>query len=289
MYLKLVSRRLSGGLHSISPVIVKRSRWVPYLVVTFLVLIPAAAWRLHRRGQFHSLRAEIAQKVQTEDLAQAEESRPGSQAPLVLVRSSTPDASRPEFLSTTLLPGRGLSVLQITALLPGNGEAKILSAPGPEMLARRVIGGASVADDDQGSFRVPWGGHLAGTTTPVGTSISTAWRGQTIEEPTEGSLAPDTAEALSLSGQAADSVLSKAVPGGMRTDAALRGVNGDGHWFSETEVHLAVQMTAGLIEISARARNSGDRPEPLGIGWHRALPWTPVHAAGRCFCFLPDR
>jgi hypothetical protein len=38
----------------------------------------------------------------------------------------------PEFLSVTLLPGRGMNVLQITAYIPGKGEVNLLASPSIE-------------------------------------------------------------------------------------------------------------------------------------------------------------
>ena len=44
-------------------------------------------------------------------------------------RSQIGGGSRPEFLSATLLPGRGMNVLQITAYLPHKGEVSLLASP----------------------------------------------------------------------------------------------------------------------------------------------------------------
>ena len=44
--------------------------------------------------------------------------RPGGQDAMVLSALADAAEARPEFLSATLLPGRGMNVLQITAYLP---------------------------------------------------------------------------------------------------------------------------------------------------------------------------
>jgi len=38
----------------------------------------------------------------------------------------------PEFLSVTMLPGRGMNVLQIKAYIPGKGEVNLLASPSVE-------------------------------------------------------------------------------------------------------------------------------------------------------------
>ena len=39
-----------------------------------------------------------------------------------LQRKATGDGSKPEFLTATILPGRGMNLFQITANIPGKGE-----------------------------------------------------------------------------------------------------------------------------------------------------------------------
>src|ERR1700722_1525879 len=46
-----------------------------------------------------------------------------------LKRGATSHGKQPEFLSVTLLPGRGMNVFQITADIPGRGETPLLKSP----------------------------------------------------------------------------------------------------------------------------------------------------------------
>ena len=48
---------------------------------------------------------------------------------VTLSRKPTPGATKPEFTSVTLLPGRALMVQQITAFFPGKGEVNVLAEP----------------------------------------------------------------------------------------------------------------------------------------------------------------
>ncbi len=52
--------------------------------------------------------------------------QPGGQEAAVLMRTRPAGDSTPEFLSATILPGRGMNVLQITAYLPGKGEVNLM-------------------------------------------------------------------------------------------------------------------------------------------------------------------
>ena len=48
---------------------------------------------------------------------------------IVKLERKAGDATKPEFLTATILPGRGMNLLQITANIPGKGEIPILFAP----------------------------------------------------------------------------------------------------------------------------------------------------------------
>src|ERR1700761_4458734 len=74
---------------------------------------------------------------------------PGLRAQTVLVggmdvvhlrRAATSHGKKPEFLSVTLLPGRGMNVFQITAEIPGRGETPVLKSPSVEEAASLLTG-----------------------------------------------------------------------------------------------------------------------------------------------------
>ena len=66
-------------------------------------------------------------------VSQAQQSAPGSQTrhesrhPLAC--KPTPGATKPEFTSVTVFPGRALMLQQVTANFPGKGEVKVLAEP----------------------------------------------------------------------------------------------------------------------------------------------------------------
>ena len=53
----------------------------------------------------------------------------GGENALTLTRKATAGGSKPEFLSVTLLPGRGMNMFQVTAAIPGKGEIPLLRSP----------------------------------------------------------------------------------------------------------------------------------------------------------------
>src|SRR5271155_4524098 len=67
-----------------------------------------------------------------------------------LQRKATGDGSKPEFLSATILPGRGMNLFQITANIPGKGETPLFFDL-PEQFG-------SAADDSNGNPSFAGGG-----------------------------------------------------------------------------------------------------------------------------------
>ena len=74
----------------------------------------------------------------------------------------------PEFLSVTMLPGRGMNVLQITAYLPGKGEVNLMASPSVYGAAGAMTGKGKDANGQVslamgGAFEAPWAGRIWGT------------------------------------------------------------------------------------------------------------------------------
>ena len=91
-----------------------------------------------------------SQPVQAQELpgsATPNIERIGSLEALTLHRVRTGDGKRPQFLSVTLLPNRGMDVFQIAADIPGRGETQLIASSSLEEAARRM-------DDPNGN---PWG------------------------------------------------------------------------------------------------------------------------------------
>ncbi len=63
----------------------------------------------------------------------------GGQDVVHLSRGRSGNGGTPEFLSATLLPGRGMNMFQITAWIPGRGETPLLTSPSLEDAAEASL------------------------------------------------------------------------------------------------------------------------------------------------------
>ncbi len=74
----------------------------------------------------------------------------------------------PEFLSATVLPGRGMNVLHIRAFIPGKGEVDLMASPAVEGAASAMTGKDMDAEGQAsmamgGAFEAPLAGRIWGT------------------------------------------------------------------------------------------------------------------------------
>ena len=276
MYWNLFKRWMGGMWDGLFPRGLRRSNALLVLGVVAVIGIPGLGYYLHTRGRFHALKNEI--KGDAGDRAPVGP-RPGGLDPVVLTRAETPGGTLPEFRSVTLLPGLGMDVLQITATLPDGREVALLAAPSVEAMAN---GGSSSGagssgagpgairtgqNDTHGAIEAPWGGLLTGLLSPVGTSLRTTWRGRTIEAPTDAT-GRGVAYGGMLAGMAADDTQTPGRVEGPAAVARFEGTSFDERWPSKTEVTVTVGLAARTVELTVTAKNLGDQPEPMGLGWH---------------------
>ena len=259
MYWNLFKRRLAGLRDGLFPRGFRRSPALPILVVIAVIGLPGLGYYVHQRGQISKLKREIQGETQQPAVQLP---RPGGVEPIILTRAQTPGANAPEFRSATLLPGLGMSLLQISAFVPGRGEVALLAAPSLEEMTDGTMSPKMGQNDTRGAFEVPWGGMLGGLLSPVGT-LRTAWRGHQLEAPADV-LSRGVGVGGLLGLQAADSAQAN----GASALAAFGNLDFDGHWISRTEVNVTVSLEAKQIVMRVTAKNVGDQPEPMGIGWH---------------------
>jgi aldose 1-epimerase len=106
----------------------------------------------------------------------------GGQPVVLLQRKPTHSAAEPEFLSATVLPGRGMNLFQITAKIPGKGEVPILASPSLEAAAPRLNEGPQDVHGVHsfafgGAFLAPYANRIRGKLTSDGKNIVTEWDG----------------------------------------------------------------------------------------------------------------
>ncbi len=104
---------------------------------------------------------------------------------VTLQRKATSGGSAPEFLSATIIPGRGMNLFQLTANLPGKGTTNILFSPSLSEAQTKLTG----TGDDKfgnasfsfgGAFLVPYPNRIRGKLSADKQSITTSWHGKTL-------------------------------------------------------------------------------------------------------------
>ena len=200
----------------------------------------------------------------------------GGEPVVTLQRPQAADKTKPQFLSATFLPGRGMAVLQIRAYLPGRGEIDLLNSP-PLPQAAKLLN----EDDDEfgneifkigGAILLPFANRIRGKLSPDGKTITATVAGRTVTLPANWSGNQPGAEKHSIHGLMRRSQFHDVVihnPANSSTvSATLHAGNFDGHWLSDTDVRVEASLSNDAFELTVTARNAGHQPLPMGIGWH---------------------
>jgi aldose 1-epimerase len=283
MYWALLTQGVSRWRRKIWHAAVMRSGLLTFLVLLLVLAGLAFVWREHRLGQFSQLRKELKKRPVT-DVAV----RPGGQDIVQLQRSQIAGGNGPEFLSATLLPGRGMNLLQITAYLPQKGEVNLLASP-PLQEAATILSGTGADANGAKSLsmgaaiEMPWAGRISGVSTPDEKNLSTIWHGNRFVLPTDAKDSYGVAGVVAAGGlllkQPSDSINTNAMPDGGEAQTTYHPGNFDGHWPSQTEIMTTVQLSGKSITMKIVARNTGNTAEPMGIGWHPRFAILNGHRA----------
>ena len=264
MYVNSARQRLASAYSNMWHRNLMRSGMVTALLLGLLVAGLAFAYRERGRGHLHRLEAKIV--TERQDVAVP---KPGGQEAVVLTRSRLAGGPTPEFLSVTMLPGRGMNILQITASIPGTGDVDLLDSQTVEqanaamnLQGADANGAASLAMG--AAFEAPWAGRIWGM--PLDGHIATSWRGHNISLPANGATAGISSNGLMLAARSAASTTA-AMPDGAQTVATFESEDFGAHWPSKTQMKVTVLLASRSIELTVTARNVGDAPEPIGIGW----------------------
>jgi galactose mutarotase-like enzyme len=197
---------------------------------------------------------------------------------VTLQRKATSGGSAPEFLSATVIPGRGMNLLQITANLPGKGTTNIFFAP-PLSEAQTKLGGSDPADkfgnasfSFGGAFLVPYPNRIRGKLSDDKQSITTTWHGKTLTLPANWAgkkpgAEPHAMHGLILDSKTDDVKVSDSADGQTVTGTIHAGDFG-GHWLSKTDLDFTIELAGKDVTATITAKNVGDQEEPMAIGWH---------------------
>jgi aldose 1-epimerase len=218
----------------------------------------------------------------------------GGREPVVLNRSQSDGGLVPEFVSATLLPGRGMNLLQLTAYLPGTGVVPLLDSPSPgeinPLLAdTNADRNGAVTAGFGGAFLLPFDSRNSGTLSQDGQSLAIPWHGQTLSLPVDAAAAPGAPPIASnglFNAQAASSVEVDALPDGEMATAVYEPGDFGGRWPSTTRVTVVVTLTRKDVDLTVTALNTGSAPEPMAIGW-RPFFIIPSGHRGEALLHLP--
>jgi aldose 1-epimerase len=189
-----------------------------------------------------------------------------------LQRKATENSARPEFLTATILPGRGMNLFQITASIPGKGEVPVFfnlpdqftTPPDDDNGDAGFLGG--------GAFLIPYPNRIRGKLAADGKTLTAEWHGKTITLPANWKGKKDGAEPHAMHGlilkTAAEDLNTETTADGQTETGVIHAGDFGGHWLSKTDLAFSIALTGGAIDAAITAKNVGDEPEPMAIGWH---------------------
>ena len=239
----------------------------PTLVgILCVILLIAAHERGH--GNYHKLRERVIPV--TPDLNV--ETGPGGQSAVVLRRSPNAVSGEPEFLSATLLPGRGMNLLQITASVPGKGEVPILLSPSLTDATRILTGAGEDANGNVSTtfgaaILAPWAGRLTGAPTSSSSTLESVWEGARISFPPAHPGGTISTMGLMLD-RAADNTSTDTIPDGQAATAVYHAGSFSGSWPSMMEITVRTELAERTLDLTVTEQNTGQVPTPAGVGWH---------------------
>jgi len=188
-----------------------------------------------------------------------------------LQRKATGDGAKPEFLTATVLPGRGMNLFQITANIPGKGEIPLFFDL-PDQFTSGDDSDGNLSFLGGGAFLVPYPNRIRGKLSADGKTLTTEWHGKTLTLPANFSGKKDGAEKHSIHGlilkTPAESVKTETTADGQTVTGIIHGGDFGGHWLSKTDINFTIALTGGAVDTTITAKNVGDEPEPMAIGWH---------------------
>jgi galactose mutarotase-like enzyme len=211
----------------------------------------------------------------------------GGENVLTLSRKATAAGSKPEFLSVTLLPGRGMNMLQVTAAIPGLGEIPLLHSPSVEDAAKQLTGTGQDRFGNTsfafgGAFLIPYPNRILGELSPDGKSIITHWRGHTLAVPANFPSKNPGGPVVAIHGLITQSKVedlqTKTNQDGQTVTGVIHAGDFGGHWLSDTDLNFTIALNGDGVETTITAKNVGKELEPMSIGWH---PYFQIPSSDR--------
>ena len=202
---------------------------------------------------------------------------------LDLLELALAPSDQPGFSGAQLLPTRGLMLLQLRARLPDGRMVDILAAPSPAEAARALDGGPADLDGNASfafgaAILAPYANRIRGTPLAGGHRIATRVAGHPVELPANGGGTSPGAERYAIHGlilatPVAD-LATTAEPDHAGATARIAAGDFGVGWPSATTLEISWDLRRDALTLRVTARNVGDAPLPIGLGWHPyfALP-----------------
>lgn len=196
---------------------------------------------------------------------------------VVLKRAATSNGAKPEFLSATILPGRGMNLFQITANIPGKGVTDIFFAPSLSEAAAKLNGGPGDENGNAsfsfgGAFLVPYPNRIRGKLSADGKTITATWDGKPLTLPANWAGKNPGAEKHAMHGlimaTKAQNVTVVDSGDGQVLTALIHAGDFGGYWPSKTDIDFTIALHGDAVDATMVAHNVGDTPEPMALGWH---------------------
>jgi aldose 1-epimerase len=201
----------------------------------------------------------------------------GGENVLTLTRKATSSGNKPEFLSVTLLPGRGMNMFQVTAAIPGKGEIPLLHSPSLKDAASQLTGTGkdqlgNLSFSFGGAFLIPYPNRIVGKPSPDGKSVVTEWRGHTLalpaNFPSKRAGGPVVAIHGLITQDKVEDLQTQTTADGQTVTGVIHAGDFGGHWLSDTDLSLTIALTGDAVDATITAKNIGKEAEPMSIGWH---------------------
>jgi aldose 1-epimerase len=212
----------------------------------------------------------------------------GGEDVVTLTRKASNHGSKPEFLSVTLFPGRGMNMFQVTAAIPGKGEIPLLHSPSVEDAAKQLtgtgkdqLGNASFGFG--GAFLIPYPNRIIGEHSSDGKSVITQWRGHTLTLPANFPSKNPGGPVVAIHGlitqSKVEALQTQTTADGQTVTGVIHAGNFGGHWLSDTDLTLNISLTGDAVDATITAKNVGKELEPMSIGWHPYFAIPSGHRA----------
>lgn len=219
--------------------------------------------------------------------AKPSEEKPIAQAiggqPVVTLEVQRPASDSLSFLKAEVLPGRGMNTFQITAHVPGKGDVSLLASPALEEAGKQmnlgpedVIGNKSFSFG--GAILVPYANRITGKLSADQKTMETQVLGKPVTLPANWGGKKPGARQYAMHGLILASPTDDVKTSSGAVESSVTGLlhagNFGGHWPSKTDLQTKVSLRSDTFELEVTAKNVGDEPLPIGIGWHPyfALP-----------------